>query len=92
MNQQKQAEEAKLKESSIIKELREEIANLKKWKESAIIETVDKDRFVVKVPFHFDDRHWTDSHSVERSHFNSVTGLFGPNFAKFSQILPNYSI
>ena len=44
MDQQQQAEELKLKESSIIKELREEIAILKKWKESAIIETVDKDR------------------------------------------------
>jgi hypothetical protein len=38
----KQQEEAKQKENSIFKELREEIATLKKWKESAILETVDK--------------------------------------------------
>jgi hypothetical protein len=42
MNLMKQQEEAKQKENSIFKELREEIATLKKWKESAILETVDK--------------------------------------------------
>ena len=44
MNLMKEHEENKLKENSIIKELREEITHLKKWKESAILETVDKDR------------------------------------------------
>ena len=44
MNLMKAHEENKLKENSIIKELREEITHLKKWKESAILETVDKDR------------------------------------------------
>ena len=56
---QKQAEELKLKESSIIKELREEIAILKKWKESAIIETVDKDRLAL---WHFSERHLVSGH------------------------------
>jgi hypothetical protein len=44
MNQIQKMEEAKSNEKSIIKELREEIGVLKKWKETAIIETVDKDR------------------------------------------------
>jgi hypothetical protein len=44
MNRLKQLEDAKMKEKSIVKELREEIGMLKKWKETAIIETVDKDR------------------------------------------------
>jgi hypothetical protein len=44
MNRLKQLEDAKMKEKSVVKELREEIGMLKKWKETAIIETVDKDR------------------------------------------------
>jgi hypothetical protein len=44
MNQIQMMEDAKSNEKSIIKELREEIGVLKKWKETAIIETVDKDR------------------------------------------------
>jgi hypothetical protein len=44
MNQIQMIEDAKSNEKSIIKELREEIGVLKKWKETAIIETVDKDR------------------------------------------------
>jgi hypothetical protein len=43
----KQRDQAALKENSIIKELWEEVGNLKKWKESAIMETVDKDRWVL---------------------------------------------
>ena len=46
MTRQKNLEESKMAEKSVIKELREEIGHLKKFKESAIMETVDKDRYI----------------------------------------------
>ena len=51
MTQQKKLEEFKMTEKSVVKELREEIGHLKKFKESAIMETVDKDRLKRQIFF-----------------------------------------